>query len=192
LLLSRFAFAVSHRWRAVNFICRCSCQGHTFFPPEMCPAALWPSRYGPIVRWKPAQNVSGRQRGTSPPSCPIGSRRPLSADLWVRSMGIKFPPKVFRYRCNGFQSTSDINLPSHEHSRSKNVLKLRAFAYFSKGFHSACESSRRSHRRRCGSHDVLQVCEIHQTLRTTPAMAAGVTRKLWKIADKVALLDQEY
>ena len=30
---------------------------------------------------------------------------------------------------------------------------------------------------------------IHQTLRTTPAMAAGVTDKLWDIADMVALLD---
>jgi hypothetical protein len=30
---------------------------------------------------------------------------------------------------------------------------------------------------------------IHQTLRTTPAMAAGVTEKLWDIQDIVALLD---
>jgi hypothetical protein len=32
---------------------------------------------------------------------------------------------------------------------------------------------------------------IHQTLRITPAMAAGVTSKLWDVADIVALLDQE-
>lgn len=31
---------------------------------------------------------------------------------------------------------------------------------------------------------------IHQTLRVTPAMAAGVTGKLWDVADIVALLDQ--
>ena len=30
---------------------------------------------------------------------------------------------------------------------------------------------------------------IHQTLRTTPAMAAGVTDRLWDIEDMVALLD---
>jgi hypothetical protein len=30
---------------------------------------------------------------------------------------------------------------------------------------------------------------IHQTLRTTPAMAAGVTEKLWDVEDIVALLD---
>jgi len=32
---------------------------------------------------------------------------------------------------------------------------------------------------------------IHQTLRTTPAMAAGVSHKLWEISDIVALLGQE-
>ncbi len=30
---------------------------------------------------------------------------------------------------------------------------------------------------------------IHQTLRVTPAMAAGVTGKLWELADMVALID---
>jgi hypothetical protein len=30
---------------------------------------------------------------------------------------------------------------------------------------------------------------IHQTLRTTPAMAAGVSDRLWEISDMVALLD---
>ena len=29
--------------------------------------------------------------------------------------------------------------------------------------------------------------KIHRTLRTTPAMAAGVTGKLWEVADLVAL-----
>ena len=31
---------------------------------------------------------------------------------------------------------------------------------------------------------------IHKTLRCTPAMAAGVTDRLWEIADIVALLNQ--
>jgi hypothetical protein len=30
---------------------------------------------------------------------------------------------------------------------------------------------------------------IHQTLRVTPAMAAGVTEKVWDVADIVALMD---
>jgi len=31
--------------------------------------------------------------------------------------------------------------------------------------------------------------KIHQPLRTTPAMAAGVTNRLWEIEDLPALLD---
>ncbi len=32
-------------------------------------------------------------------------------------------------------------------------------------------------------------CKIHMTLKTTPAMAAGVTTKLWELEDVVALID---
>ena len=32
--------------------------------------------------------------------------------------------------------------------------------------------------------------KIHGTLRTTPAMAAGVTNKLWEVSDLVALWEQ--
>ncbi len=31
---------------------------------------------------------------------------------------------------------------------------------------------------------------IHQTLRVTPAMAAGVTSKLWEMTDLVAVVDE--
>jgi hypothetical protein len=33
---------------------------------------------------------------------------------------------------------------------------------------------------------------IHQTLRVTPAMAAGVTDRMWDVADIVALLEQRH
>jgi len=34
-------------------------------------------------------------------------------------------------------------------------------------------------------------CRIHQTLRVTPAMAAGVTEQLWEIEDIVKLLEEK-
>jgi hypothetical protein len=33
--------------------------------------------------------------------------------------------------------------------------------------------------------------KIHSTLRTTPAMAAGVTNRLWEVADLVALWETQ-
>jgi hypothetical protein len=33
-------------------------------------------------------------------------------------------------------------------------------------------------------------CRIHKTLRITPAMAAGVTNKLWSIEDLVAMVEE--
>ena len=35
---------------------------------------------------------------------------------------------------------------------------------------------------------VYNFIKIHRTLRTTPAMAAGVTSTLWEVSDLVALL----
>ena len=36
----------------------------------------------------------------------------------------------------------------------------------------------------------LQLIKIHRTLRMTPAMAAGVTDRLWDVSDLVALWEQ--
>jgi hypothetical protein len=32
-------------------------------------------------------------------------------------------------------------------------------------------------------------CRVHQSLRTTPAMAAGIADEIWEIEDLVALID---
>jgi hypothetical protein len=36
---------------------------------------------------------------------------------------------------------------------------------------------------------VYNFIRIHRTLRTSPAMAAGVTSKLWEVSDLVTLLE---
>jgi hypothetical protein len=40
----------------------------------------------------------------------------------------------------------------------------------------------------CGSFRYNFV-RLHQTLRITPAMAAGVTKRLWEVADMVTVLE---
>jgi hypothetical protein len=37
--------------------------------------------------------------------------------------------------------------------------------------------------------DILQFLHIHKTLRTMPAIAAGVTERLWEIGDIVDVLE---
>jgi hypothetical protein len=37
-------------------------------------------------------------------------------------------------------------------------------------------------------HAHYNLCRIHKTLRVTPAMAAGVTARVWSVEDLVALL----
>jgi hypothetical protein len=39
-------------------------------------------------------------------------------------------------------------------------------------------------------HAHYNLCRIHKTLRVTPAMAAGITTRVWSIEDLVALLPQ--
>jgi hypothetical protein len=39
------------------------------------------------------------------------------------------------------------------------------------------------------SFSCIKFARIHQTLRVTPAMAAGVTKRLWEMADIVDVLE---
>lgn len=39
------------------------------------------------------------------------------------------------------------------------------------------------------SHDVFNFVRIHKTLRMTPAVAAGVSDRLWEIADITKLVE---
>ena len=48
---------------------------------------------------------------------------------------------------------------------------------------------RESHRGDFVALHVLQLCCIHQTLRVTPAMAAGVSDRVWELSDIVKLLE---
>jgi hypothetical protein len=40
-----------------------------------------------------------------------------------------------------------------------------------------------------GALRVLQLCRVHQTLRVTPAMEAGLTNHVWSLEELIGLLE---
>jgi IS1 family transposase len=65
-------------------------------------------------------------------------------------------------------------------------MSMRRFTRLTNGFSKKIEN----HVAAIAIHYVhYNFCRIHQTLRITPAMAAGVTDRLWSIGDLVHLLD---
>ena len=65
---------------------------------------------------------------------------------------------------------------------------MKRFARLSNGFSKKVEN----HAHAVALHYMhYNFARIHKTLRTTPAQAAGVTDRLWEIADIVTLLDSK-
>ncbi len=65
-------------------------------------------------------------------------------------------------------------------------MSMRRFTRLTNGFSKKVEN----HAYHVALHYMhYNFCRIHKTLRVTPAMAAGVTDRLWEIEDIVALLD---
>jgi IS1 family transposase len=85
--------------------------------------------------------------------------------------------------------------PNSEHVSTSHIernltlrMGMRHFTRLTNGFSKKIES----HSAAVAFHMMhYNFVRIHQTLRTTPAMAAGVSNKLWEAADVVALLDQK-
>jgi hypothetical protein len=66
---------------------------------------------------------------------------------------------------------------------------MRRFTRLTNGFSKKLDN----HRHAIALHYMYyNFARIHKSLRCTPAMAAGVSQKLWEISDIVALLDSEY
>jgi len=83
----------------------------------------------------------------------------------------------------------DANLVSTSYIERQNLtmrMSMRRFTRLTNGFSKKVEN----HMHAIALHYMhYNFVRIHQTLRCSPAMAAGVSKKLWSIEDVVALLD---
>lgn len=99
--------------------------------------------------------------------------------------------------CVGCERHTVVGYPDSEHISTSFIeranltmrMGMRRFTRLTNGFSKKIENHTAAVALHMMHHNFVR---IHSTLRTTPAMAAGVTSKLWEIADIVALLDQEF
>lgn len=67
-------------------------------------------------------------------------------------------------------------------------MQMRRFTRLTNGFCKKLEN----HRLACAVHFVhYNFCRIHQSLRITPAMAAGLTDHVWELPELIALLESQ-
>jgi len=97
-------------------------------------------------------------------------------------------------QCMGTKKTVMTGAPDHNHVRTSYVeranltmrMGMRRFTRLTNGFSKKIEN----HEHACALHFFhYNFCRIHITLRVTPAMAAGVTDRVWELADIADLLD---
>jgi len=83
----------------------------------------------------------------------------------------------------------DMNLISTSYVERQNLtmrMSMRRFTRLTNGFSKKIENDMHGIALHYMYYNFVR---IHKTLRCTPAMEAGVTKKLWSIQDIVALLD---
>jgi len=97
-------------------------------------------------------------------------------------------------QCTGCRRTAVMGNPDPKYVSTSFVerqnltmrMRMRRFTRLTNGFSKKVENLRAA----VALHFMYyNFCRIHQTLRITPAMAAGVTDHLWEIKDIVRLLD---
>jgi IS1 family transposase len=116
--------------------------------------------------------------------------------MLVKLFGVS-PEAETRYspaQCNGTRRQTIMGNPhpdfvSTSYAERQNLtmrMSMRRFTRLTNAFSKKVEN----HAAAVALHFMhYNFCRIHQTLRVTPAMAAGVTTKLWSVEDIVDLLD---
>jgi hypothetical protein len=96
--------------------------------------------------------------------------------------------------CLGAKKETMIGSPDRKHISTSFVerqnltmrMSMRRFTRLTNGFSKKMEH----HAASLAIHYMYyNFVRIHQTLRVTPAMAAGITDRLWSVEDVVSLLD---
>ncbi|MDD4857722.1 MAG: IS1 family transposase, partial [Candidatus Krumholzibacteria bacterium] len=99
------------------------------------------------------------------------------------------PPVVVACQCAVVTGNPDPRHISTSFAERQNLtmrMSMRRFTRLTNGFSKKLENLRHA----VALHFMYyNFCRIHQTLRITPAMAAGVTDHLWEIDDILRLLD---
>jgi IS1 family transposase len=102
----------------------------------------------------------------------------------------KYSPSV----CTGAKKQHVMGSPDRKHVSTSHVERqnltmrmcMRRFTRLTNGFSKKIEN----HEASVALHFMYyNFCRIHQTLRVTPAMAAGITDRLWDVEDIAALLE---
>ncbi len=114
----------------------------------------------------------------------------------VYGEGPKTEARYSPAQCMGAKKAKIIGTPAYGHVSTSFVeranltmrMGMRRFTRLTNAFSKKVEN----HEHAIALHFMhYNFCRIHQTLRATPAMAAGVSTKVWELADLIALLDTE-
>ncbi len=105
------------------------------------------------------------------------------------SEGKYSPGQVIGTKKQTVSGNPDSKLICTSHIERSNLtmrMQMRRFTRLTNAFSKKLEN----HRLACSLHFVhYNFCRIHQTIRVTPAMASGLSDRVWEISDLVALLE---
>lgn len=99
-------------------------------------------------------------------------------------------------QCMGARKAIVSGAPAYEHVSTSHVeranltmrMGMRRFTRLTNAFSKKVEN----HEHAIALHFMhYNFCRIHQSLRVTPAMAAGVSKHVWSLTELIALLDDE-
>jgi len=90
--------------------------------------------------------------------------------------------------CSGNHAPDHISTSFVERQNLSMRMEMRRFTRLTNGFSKKLENHGHMVALYFMNYDF---CKIHQTLRVTPAMEAGITDHVWSVEELVALLEPE-